>query len=78
MRAVPLIAEGTNSIVNAPKVLIYRVVKGIGAVCQPIGLLVEFANEGLLVYRGSYISLCSTVGRAIATVATKTVSAPTE
>ena len=78
-----LIAKSADSVINATEVVVQRVVQRGETVSKAIGLLVNLANEGLLVNSGADIGLCSarcaaSIAIATAKAATKTVASPAE
>ena len=72
-----LIAKSTDSVVNSSEIVVQSIIECSKCVCQSVGLLIQFAYEGLLIDSFSYICLCSAV-RAISAKATESSTAPSE
>lgn len=74
-----LIAQSTDSVVNATEVVVKGVVQRSEAVSEAIGLLIDLADKGLLINSGANIGLCSTRSAAsVAIAATEAITAPAE
>ena len=75
-----LISQSADSVVDAAEVVVQRVVQRGEAVGKAVGLLVNLADEGLLVNGGTDIRLSSARGVATITIAAaksaKTIAAP--
>ena len=64
-----LIAQSADSVVDSTEIVVQRVVQRGECVGDTVGLLVDFANEGLLIDSGANIGLSSTRRRSPSTVA---------
>ena len=77
-----LIAQSTDSVVNAAEVVVERVVQRGKAVSKAIGLLVNLADKRLLVDGSTDIGLCSTRSATAVTIAAtkaaEAIAAPAE
>ena len=77
-----LIAQSADSVVNASEVVVEGVVQRGEAVGKAVGLLVNLADERLLVNSGADVGLCSTRSAAAVTIAAakaaKTITASAE